>query len=260
MEAIIDFYDQIDMFLLVFTRMIALLVVVPVFSDKSVPEIAKAGLACLVAIIIMVASPPMSVDYDASIIGYGFLVIKEIIVGLAIGFTIYIIFQIFFFVGQLISMSSGLSMSNMFDPTLGRQVPVLGSLYNYTASTIFLVTNGHHIIFKAIVHSYLIIPIGKSQISASIIDQFITLLTNYFIISFKIAAPIMVTMFILDFALGILARTAPQMNMFVIGFPVKIMISLIMISITTILMSTAYMYVFDQIEINLLSVLQGMRP
>jgi len=260
MEAIIDFYDQIDMFLLVFTRMIALLVVVPVFSDKSVPEIAKAGLACLVAIIIMVASPPMSVHYDASIIGYGFLVIKEIIVGLAIGFTIYIIFQIFFFVGQLISMSSGLSMSNMFDPTLGRQVPVLGSLYNYTASTIFLVTNGHHIIFKAIVHSYLIIPIGKSQISASIIDQFITLLTNYFIISFKIAAPIMVTMFILDFALGILARTAPQMNMFVIGFPVKIMISLIMISITTILMSTAYMYVFDQIEINLLSVLQGMRP
>jgi len=260
METIIDFYGQIDMFLLVFTRMIALLVVVPIFSDKNVPEIAKTGLALLVSIIVMVASPPMPVDYDASIIGYGFLVIKEIIVGLVIGFVVYMIFQIFFFVGQFISMSSGLSMSRMFDPTAGQQVAVLGSLYNYTACALFLVTNGHHIIFKGIAHSYLLIPIGKSQVSASIIDQFITILTNYFIISFKIAAPIMVTMFILDFALGILARTAPQMNMFVIGFPIKIMISLTMISITTILMGTAYMYVYDQIQINLLTVLQGMRP
>jgi len=260
MEAIIDFYEQIDMFLLVFTRMIALLVVMPIFSDKSVPEIAKTGLAFIVTIIIMSASPPMAVNYDASIIGYGFLVIKEIVVGLAIGFVVYTMFQIFFFVGQLLSMSSGLSMSNMFDPTIGQQVPVLGYLYNYTASALFLVTNGHHLIFKAIVHSYLLIPIGKSQISVSIIDQFITILTNYFIISFKIAAPVMVTMFILDFALGILARTAPQMNMFVIGFPVKIMISLIMISMTTILMNTAYVYVYDQIEINLLTVFQGLRP
>ena len=259
MEAIIDFYTHIDIFLLVFTRIIALLMVVPIFSDKNVPEMAKTGLALLMAIIIIYANPPMTVTYDASIIGYGFLVIKEVIVGLMIGFVIYMMFQVFFFVGHLISMSSGLSMSNMFDPTAGQQVPVLGSLYNYTACALFLVTNGHHIIFRGITHSYLAIPIGTSQVSASIIDQLITMLNNYFIISFKIAAPIMVTMFILDFALGILARTAPQMNMFVIGFPVKIMISLIMISIAAILMNTAYMYVYDQIEINMHGVIQGLR-
>lgn len=259
MDAIIDFYTNIDIFLLVFTRIIAMLLVLPIFSDKNVPEMAKTGLALMMAIIIIYASPPMTVTYDASIIGYGFLVIKEVIVGLAIGFIVYMIFQVFFFVGHLVSMSSGLSMSNMYDPTVGQQVPVLGSLYNYTASAIFLVTNGHHLVFRGMVHSYLLIPIGTSQVSASIIDQMITMLNNYFIISFKIAAPIMVTMFILDFALGILARTAPQMNMFVIGFPIKIMISLMMISIAAILMNTAYMYVYDQIEINMLGIMQGLR-
>ena len=168
-------------------------------------------------------------------------------------------FQVFFFVGHLVSMASGLSMSNMLDPTIGQQVPVIGMLYNRVAMALFLVTNGHHIIFRGLAHSYLLIPIGQGQVNSGIIDQMIGMLNSYFIISLKIAAPIMVTMFILDFALGILARTAPQMNMFVIGFPVKIMVSMFMILTSAVLMHTAYMYVFDQIEINLLAVIQGMR-
>ena len=259
MNAIVDFYTQIDIFLLVFTRIIAMLMVVPIFSDKNVPEIAKAGLAFIISIIVIYSSSPMEITYEASIIGYSFLVLREVMVGLIIGFVIYMMFQVFFFVGQLISTSAGLSMSNMFDPTVGAQVPILGVLYNYTASALFLVTNGHHIIFRGLIHSYLVIPIGEGQLNEGIIEQLISMLNNYFIISIKIAAPIMVTMFILDFALGILARTAPQMNMFVIGFPIKIMISLIMILTTTILLNTAYMYVYDQIEINLLQVIQGMR-
>lgn len=259
MNAIVDFYTQVDVFLLVFTRIIALLTIVPIFSDKNVPEIAKAGLAFIISIIVVYSNPLMEINYNASIMSYGFLVVKEIIVGLIIGFVVYMMFQVFFFVGQLVSMASGLSMSNMFDPTIGQQVPTLGVLYNYVASALFLVTNGHHIIFRALIHSYLLIPIGEGQVNEGIIDQLITMLNSYFIISLKIAAPIMVTMFILDFALGILARTAPQMNMFVIGFPVKIMVSLIMILTATVLMNTAYMYVYDQIEINLLTVIQGMR-
>lgn len=259
LNIIVDFYAQIDVFLLVFTRIIAILMVVPVFSDKSVPEIAKAGLAAIISIIVVYSSPVMEIDYNASILAYGFLILKEVIVGLIIGFTIYMMFQVFFFVGHLISMSAGLSMSNMLDPSIGQQVPVIGMLYNYVATALFLVTNGHHIIFRGLIHSYLLIPIGEGQVNSGIIDQMITMINSYFTISLKIAAPIMVTMFILDFALGILARTAPQMNMFVIGFPVKIMASMIMILTATILMNTAYMYVFDQIQINLLAVIQGMR-
>ncbi len=259
MNAIVDFYSQIDIFLLVFTRIIAFLTVVPIFSDNNVPEIAKAGLASIIAIIIVYTNPLMEINYNASILAYGFLVLKEVIVGLIIGFTVYMMFQVFFFVGQLISMSSGLSMSNMFDPTAGQQVPTIGMLYHYVATALFLVSNGHHILFKGLIHSYLLIPIGEGQITAGIIDQMITMLNSYFIISFKIAAPVMVTMFILDFALGILARTGPQMNMFVIGFPLKILGAMLMMLTATVLMNTAYLYVYDQIEINLLAVLQGMR-
>lgn len=260
MDTIVEFYEQIDMFLLILTRIIGILMVAPVFSDKKVPPIASAGIAMMISIIIVYSNPIMELSYPGNVIGYGSLIIKELMVGLIIGFVIYMMFQIFFFVGQLISMSSGLSMSNMFDPTVGQQVPVIGVLYNQVATALFLVTNGHHIIFRGLIHSYILIPIGEGQFNGGIVAQMITMLNNYFIISLKIAAPIMVTMFILDFALGILARTAPQMNMFVIGFPVKIMASLIMMLTATILMNTAYMYVFDQIEINLLNVLQGMRP
>ena len=201
----------------------------------------------------------MEVVYGGDMISYGVLVLREVVVGLILGFTVYMMFQVFFFVGHLISMASGLSMSNMFDPTSGQQVPVIGNLYHYVASALFLVTNGHHVIFRALIHSYLLIPIGEARVSPGLMNQFISMLNSYFIISFKIAAPVMVTMFILDFALGILARTAPQMNMFVIGFPVKIMVSMMMILTATVLMNTAYMYVYDQIEINLLTVIQGMR-
>lgn len=260
MDAIVEFYEQIDIFLLILTRIVGMLMIAPVFSDKQVPPIAKAGLSVIISIIIVYSNPLMEVTYQGNILGYGALIIKEVIVGLIIGFVIYMMFQIFFFVGQLISMSSGLSMSNMFDPTVGQQVPVIGLLYNQVAIALFLVTNGHHIIFRGLIHSYILIPIGQGQFNGGILAQMVTMLNNYFIISLKIAAPIMVTMFILDFALGILARTAPQMNMFVIGFPVKIMASLVMMLTATILINTAYMYVFDQIEINLLNVLQGMRP
>lgn len=258
MEAIINFYTHADIFLLVFVRIIGILVVVPIFSGNNIPEIAKTGLAFTIAIIIMYVNPSMEIIYDASIIGYGFLVIKEVITGLIIGFIIYVLFEIFFFVGQLVSLSSGLSMSNMFDPTVGRQVPVMGKLYHYTACALFLVTNGHHLIFRALIYSYSVIPLGEAKVGANIVAQMIMILTNYFIISIKIAAPIMVTMFILDFALGILARTAPQMNMFVIGFPVKIMIAMIMLSISTILMNTAYSYIYDQIKINTTNVIRGL--
>lgn len=260
MDAIIEFYSQTDMFLLVFTRIIALLIVVPIFSDKKVPPIAKAGLSFVIAIIIIYSSAPMEVNYDGTIMGYGLLVLKEVITGLIMGFVMSTIFQIFFFVGQHISTAAGLSMSNMFDPTVGQQVPIMGNLYHYTAIALLLVTNGHHIIFKGLVHSYLVIPIGQVQVSPGVVGQVVTIITNVFIISLKIAAPVMVTMLILNVALGILARTAPQINMFVIGFPVKIMVSLIMILMTTVLFSTAYAYVFDQIQINLLEVIQGMRP
>lgn len=260
MDAIIEFYSQMDMFLLVFTRIIALLIVVPVFSDKKIPPMAKTGLSFIIAVIIIYSSPPMDVEYNANIIGYGFLILKEVMTGLIMGFVINTIFQIFFFVGQHISTAAGLSMSNMFDPTIGQQVPIMGNLYNYTAISLFLVTNGHHIIFKGLVHSYLVIPIGEAQVSAGVVAQVVTMLTIFFTISLKIAAPVMVTMLILNVGLGILARTAPQINMFVIGFPVKIMVSLIMMLSTTVLFSTAYAYVFDQIQINLLEVIQGMRP
>lgn len=260
MDAIIDFYTQIDIFLLVFTRVIAILVVVPVFSDKKVPPIAQAGLSFVISIIVIYSTPLMEIEYNANMIGYGFLIIKEIMVGLIIGFIVYMMFQVFLLVGQLISSSSGLSMSNMYDPTIGQQVPIIGNLYYYVAIALFLVTNGHHIIFRSLIHSYSLIPIGQGQLTSSIVGQMVTMLNNYFIISIKIAAPVMVTIFILDLALGILARTAPQMNMFVIGFPIKIMAALIMILMTTVLMTTAYEYVFDQIQINLRQVIQGLRP
>lgn len=258
MEAIVNFYMHIDIFLLVFTRIIALLVVLPIFSGSNVPEITKAGLAVAISIIVIYVHPFLNVSYDASIIGYGFLVIKETITGLIIGFIIYIMFEIFFYVGELISMSAGLSMSNIYDPNSGQQISVIGKLYHYVACALFLITNGHHMIFRAINYSYLVIPIGQGEINSNIIVQMIAILTNYFIIAFKIAAPVMVTMFILDFALGILARTAPQMNMFVIGFPVKIMIALMILSISTVLMNTAYMYVYDQMGKNVIDVIRGM--
>lgn len=218
-------------FMLIFCRITAFFVVAPVFSSRNVPGTVKIGLSVFVAFLTFSGLGLQPVPIDAV---YLISVIKEVLVGLLLGFIGYMIFTVVQIAGSFIDMQMGLSMANIIDPLTGASSPITGNLKFMVAMLLFLSFNGHHMLLQAIVQSYDWIPLQNdtfSQMYSGNMSEFmLRTFTDSFTLAFQMAAPLVVALFLTDVGLGILARTAPQFNIFVIGMPLKIFIGLILLA------------------------------
>jgi flagellar biosynthetic protein FliR len=253
-------YNYLDTFLLVFVRALSLFMIVPIYSNRNIPRMVKVALAFFISTIIInivtLSSPVPSTD----IIGFGIIVIKEVFVGWTIGLGAYIAFSIMALAGQFIDYQIGFSMVNVFDPLSQIQFTITGTLYYYLLLLITLVTNAHYYLFKAIALSYKLIPLGSVSLSISLYNSFISFFNEFIVIALQIASPIFFVMLITNVVLGILARTVPQLNMFVIGFPLKILLGLAVIFITLNLFPTISEVVIDKMMNYVDILIKGMMP
>ena len=161
-----------------------------------------------------------------------FLSIKEFLVGIFIGFIAFIVFSIFLFAGSFIDMDLGFSMANVIDPQYGGQVPLSGNFLYIFATTVFIILNGHHYLIKAVINSYYVFPLDKLINFDENFMIFLIKLFDYVMISaIKLAIPVMIGVFLVNLILGILARTMPQMNVFVVGMPLKVILGLAILSL-----------------------------
>lgn len=216
--------NSLPVFLLILVRVLAFFVTMPLFSYRTVPLPFKIGLSFFLAFIML-----YTVDAPAIVIGemYILLIIKEIMVGLLIGLIAYIIVAAIQIAGGFIDFQMGFAIANVMDPQTGAQSPLMGQ-YLYIIALLFLLSvDGHHILIDGIFNSYNFIPIDSfiPLGSESIADFVITAFNTMFLIAFQIAIPIVGCLFLVDVALGIIARTVPQMNVFVVGLPLKILVS-----------------------------------
>ncbi|MCG4585204.1 flagellar biosynthetic protein FliR, partial [Anaerosalibacter bizertensis] len=124
------------------------------------------------------------------------------------------------------------------------QIPVMGNFYYILAFLLFLLTNGHHLAIKALIDSYEYIPIGELVISEATVKQLVNILAKTFSLGFKIASPIVITILLMDILLGVLSRTIPQMNVFVVGMPLKIIVGMLVIAATIPIFNVLTGYVF----------------
>lgn len=244
MDTIIDIIlNKYQIFLLILVRATGIFVITPIFSRKNIPMIFKIGFALFMSIIIF------NIIDDNTLVINGFdtilLTIKEFSVGLIIGFISYVFFTTMYIAGQIIDMQVGFGMVNVLDPQHNIQLPITGNFYHILTVLIFLTTNSHHLLIRALVDSYTIIPIGHFTFSSELTNQMIEIFTQVFIIGFKIASPILATIFIANALLGIMAKTMPQMNVFVIGMPLKVASGLVVIFLTLPLFSTILQYLFE---------------
>lgn len=218
-------------FSLVLVRMTAYFVTAPVFSSRTIPARFKIGFAFFISLVIF---PTLNIDLDLELNGtYIFYVIQEAILGISIGLVAQIIFSSIQIAGSFIDIQIGFSLANVIDPQTGAQSPIMGN-FKYTFAILLLFSlNIHHLIIDGIVSSYETLPISGnwlSQLNDEQIFMFImSTFSKMFVIAFKISAPIVVTLLITDIVLGILARTFPQLNVFVIGIPLKILITFIVL-------------------------------
>jgi len=224
--------DIWNIFLLVLVRITGMFFLSPIFGRRNVPAYYKAGFCFIIALLMATAIPVPDLARSQPLTSYVVLIGKELLVGLMLGFISYLLFSSIYIAGQLIDMRIGFGMVNVFDPISNIQIPITADFYIIFATLFMLVTDSHHVLITAVFESFEILPIGEAYFNGDILKQIVDLFSAVFLIGFKIAAPITVAILITDLALGIISRAMPQMNVFMLGMPVKIILGFVIMLIT----------------------------
>ncbi len=138
-------------------------------------------------------------------------------------------------------MQMGFGIVNVVDPVSGTQIPLMGNLTQTLALLMYLGFNGHHYLLQAIVQSYQMVPVLGFQINNHFFELLMAIAVQMFVIAVKIAAPIIIAILVADIAMGFIARTVPQMNVFIVGLPLKILVGLLSLTI----MMPVYLWIFN---------------
>jgi len=220
-------------FIFVFVRIIAVFTAAPLFSNKNFPISAKIAISLVTAYVIFTFINKDNIQLEISMWFIATNVLKEVITGLIIGFSVNIIFYAVSFAGSLMGFDIGLAMANVFNPSEGTQNNVIGEYIYILAILIFLLIDGHHYIIRGITYSFTMIPLGHYSIDAQVYEHMVKLGAIVFVLAVKIASPIMVTFFLVHIGAGILARIIPQMQVFFVMYPLKIGLGIFLLIVTT---------------------------
>jgi flagellar biosynthetic protein FliR len=214
--------DQFHVFLLVLLRVGALLIVAPIFGHRNYLNRAKVGLALMVSLVLF---PLVSAHHPlipGGLYPYAFMMIREVALGLVLGYAVLLLFIGIQFAGQLAGLQMGLDIVDVIDPHSSGQISILGQYLNILAILILLTIDGHHLVLQGLARSFEVIPLGGVQLKEAVMLKLIALTSEVFVIAVKISAPVVLALFLVSVALGVLARTVPQMNILVVGFPVQL--------------------------------------
>lgn len=213
--------QYVEYALLVFVRIASVISVAPFFGNTAVPTKVKAGIAVFLSIIMMNVVNYTDVSYQGTL-GYAAVVMKEAITGIIIGIASSFCLYILNYAGHFIDMELGLSMAMELDPSSNIQSTITANFLSHLFMILFLISDMHYFIIDALVQSYKRIPIGGANIDADLYEVILKYVKDYFVIALRIALPIFCCAFIINVILGILAKIAPQMNMFVVGIQLKL--------------------------------------
>jgi len=234
-------YDQIQLFFLILLRVAAMLASMPVIGGRGVPMSIKAALALAVSLAlfpILSLSPIPVIDHWLTLaIGVG----AEVLLGISIGLLIQLLFSGVQIAGQIAGYQMGLAIANIMDPASSMQIPILAQAYNLIAMLLFLTINAHHWFFFSLADSFRLIPPLQFKLSASLIQYLVETGGSMFLVALKIGAPVIVVLILTSVTFGLVARTVPQMNIFIVAMPICAKVSMgFRGSFTTLLIARRY--------------------
>lgn len=251
--------DTFEYFLMILVRVATFVYIAPFFGMTNTPNRVKVGFSAFVAIILFqVLQPKEALEYSG-VIEFAIIVLKEGITGLLIGFAANICNSIIVFSGKVIDMEIGLAMANMYDPTTRTQSGLTGTMYNYFIMMLLIVTDMHHYILRALIDTYQIIPINGAVFDwQHLLGSMTMFMTDLMVIGFRIVLPVFACSMILSCILGIMAKVAPQMNMFAVGMQIKILLGLGIMFLTIVLLPSISNFIFTEMKRMIISVIEGM--
>ena len=214
-----------------FMRIGAMFAAAPIFSSRSVPVRIRVLLAFFISWLLMpiIPDPPAVelISAEALLIS-----LYQVVIGLAMGFILQMVFAAFVIAGQSIAMAMGLGFASIIDPQNGMQVPVVSQAFLIMATLVFLALNGHLIFIEVLANSFQTMPIGAFTLSRDGLWQLVIWGSDMFAGGMLIALPALAALLLVNLAFGVTSRAAPQLNIFAVGFPVMIMVGLSFIIIT----------------------------
>jgi flagellar biosynthetic protein FliR len=255
-----DFFNlsqgQFETFLLIVVRVSTMLFVFPVFSAKQIPLLVRIGLAFLIAFILYRAVPPLAALPDMGALVAA--VVSQVVLGLIVGFVAYLVFMGIQFAGEILDIQVGFAVANILSPQTQQQVTVIGELQLTIATLIFLASDSHLLMLQGIGGSFHLLPLPFITLDPSVAGNVVVFLEQAFLVVFQIAAPAAVALFVVNVALGLMARVAPQMNVFVVGFPLQIGVGLLMLAVSVPVLAAVAPQLFSDSARHMDTVMRGM--
>lgn len=222
---------QVASFIWPLLRISAMFVAVPLFSLRAVPARVRLILSVAITFVVM---PLLPSSQAVDIFSYeGIRVaIAQVMIGLSSGFIVQLVFAAVVFAGQGIALSMGLGFASMVDPQNGQQVPVIAQLYVITSTLIFLSLDGHLLLIQMLLDSFTSLPIGVGGITKTGIWAIVAWSSRMFAGGLLLAMPVIASLLLVNISFGVAARAAPQLNIFSVGFPVTLILGMILIWLT----------------------------
>ncbi len=215
-------------FLLLFLRASFLVFFVPVVGSRSVPAFAKAGLALFLAYVAYVGRS-VEVVFPETVVGLVLEVMRELLFGALVGFVARLVFDGIQLGGQYVGYMMGFSVVNVMDPQAETAMPLISHVENILAVLIFLVIGGHLWFMSAFFDSLKLFPLGKLSLSVKWSLYAVKLVGGIFVIAIKVNAPVFLVLFLIQLVMAVVARVIPQMNIFMVGFPVQIFVGMVLL-------------------------------
>lgn len=223
------YLPQFQAFLVLVSRVGGLLAALPVFSGRTIPMKVKLGLVLVLSLMLapVIPLPPLSLDPVILIGG----LVSEMTIGVTIGLAVRLLFGALEVAGELLGIQMGFGAVHLFDPTTSHQTPMVAQFFTMLASLIFLSLNAHLFAMATIIHSYEAIPAFGARLSSHLGEEILLLSQRMFTIGLKLAAPVLITVLLINVLLALLGRAVPQVNVFTLSFPVTIAGGLVVLSL-----------------------------
>lgn len=244
-------------FIVIFFRIVSIFWLLPIFSLKSVPIPYKIGFSLSITILLFDAVTINTVLYDNPYL-MAMYIVKEIFIGLTISYFVRTLFTVVYVAGEVAAIQTGFSFARVMDPFNMTQSSVLEQFMNLLAIMVFFAVDAHHVLLRGILSSFKELPVGTLVLNKSLFNQIIEFTAKIFSVGFKIGAPIVVTLFVVEIALGLLSRLIPQINVFIEGMPIKILITMLIIGFSLGAIVPSIATVFRGMDRDILRIIKNM--
>lgn len=212
-------------------RISAFYFAMPVVGARTVPARLRIILTLLTTMLLAPVLPPAPVVSFLSMHGF-VMVMQEVLIGLALGFCMQVVLQVFVLAGQFMAMKMGLGFAAMNDPSSGVSVTVLSQFYLLLSTLLFLSTNGHLVILQLLIDSFTTFPVGGNGMNSVHFSVIVDMGSWLFSAALLITLPLFTSLMIVNMSFGVMSRSAPQLNVFTVGFPITLIFGFILMWLT----------------------------